>query len=117
MHRSYAIVTKRASSTLRKASVPHLCRGGHIARVKCSGWHTHTHRRLFPKDLPQVLVLQVRLTSLLYSAEGARYRSAIVCVFAMGRKRTSCGLSLQRVWKRETAHESHVGMMGLMSLI
>ena len=92
MHRGYAIVTKRASSTLRKASVPHLCRGGHIARVKCSGWHTH-------------------------SAEGARYRSAIVCVFAMGRKRTSCGLSLQRVWKRETAHESHVGMMGLMSLI
>ena len=114
MHRSYAIVTKRASSTLRKASVPHLCRGGHIARGKCSGWHTN--RRLFRRTCHKPLFCKFNWQACC-SAEGARYRSAIVCVFAMGKNRTSCGLPLQRVWKRESAHESHVGMMSLMSLI
>ena len=70
--RSYAIVTKRASSTLRKASVPHLCRGGHIAREKCSGWHTHTHRRRFRRTCHKSLFCKFNWQACC-SAEGARY--------------------------------------------
>ena len=119
MHGSYAIVTKRASSTLRKARVPVMSRRSHREGEMFGLAHTHTHTQApFSEGLATSPCSASSIDKpVVYSAEGARYRSAIVCVFAMGRKRTSCGLSLQRVWKRESAHESHVGMMSLMSLI
>ena len=64
-----------------------------------------THKRLFSEGLDtSPCVLQVQFMTVMlrvYSAEAERYIDPLCCapLLAMGKKRTSCGLSLQDLEK------------------
>ena len=72
-----------------------------------------THRRLFPKDLTHKSLCSASSICgrpVVYSAEAARYRSAMLCAPCNGEEENVLRSLAAGFGKRESAHESHMSL-------